>query len=141
MASIVPPLDGVTDQVTAVLLLLVTVAVNAAVWGGQVEPAGALANTVAPCGLTLTAVGGVLLLPQAIRNPAKTNATQSPATIEYFERLRPAKPSMTTPASGRVIGSRGRRLSARRRCCFLALSPFGPLVLMVRVTVCGEDAP
>lgn len=64
------------------------------------------------------------------------------AIMESFERFRPAMPTITTPASGRVIGSHGRRLSARRCCCFFTLpAVFGPDVVMVRVTCCGDVAP
>jgi len=86
--------------------------------------------------LTETAIGGgaLLLLPHAINNPASTSATQRLATTEYLDHLRPAKPTMTTPASGKANGSHGMRLSARRRSCFLKppAGP-GPAVVMDRV--------
>jgi hypothetical protein len=110
--SIDPPFGVVTAQVTAILLVFVTVEVNCAVCGGQLS-AESFANTVAPTGLTLTPTAGWLLLPQAIRNPISTNETHRPAIAECFDILRPNKPTITTPAIGKVNGSHGERLSAR----------------------------
>jgi hypothetical protein len=74
------------------------------------------------------------LLPQATKNPSSTSETHRPAMAECFDIFRPAKPTMTMPASGNVNGSHGERLSAL--CCWgLAVPGFGPVVVMVRVTV------
>lgn len=92
----------------------VTVAVKVAVWEGHPSAASLGYRLDGLPWLTETPIGGgALLLPQAIRNPASASATQRLATNEYFDSLRPAKPTMTTPASGKVIGSQGKRLSAR----------------------------
>src|ERR1017187_752107 len=92
--------------------------------------------------LTATLIG-CELLPQATRNPASTSAKKRLPTIEYFNRLRPAKPARTIPAKGRVIGNHGSRFSARRRCCLLGLPvfEFGPLVVIVTVSVTGLGVP
>src|SRR4029077_14942847 len=80
---------------------------------------------------------GCELLPQAMRNPARASIRQILATVATLDILRPAKPTITTPARGKVSGSQGRRLS--ERCCnWLPGQLFGPLLLMVIVTV---DAP
>jgi hypothetical protein len=137
-----PPVAGLTDQFTLVLLLFVTVAVNVAVCGGQVLPARPLANRVAPEGLTLTATGGVLeLLPQATRRPMSASDTHRPAIAEYLNILRPINPIMTMPASGNVRGSHGERLSAKGLPFLVPPILLGPLVVMVRVTCCGDEAP
>ena len=87
--------------------------------------------------LTETPIDGVLLLPQATNNPASTSARHRLPTMEYLDRLRPAKPARTIPASGKVNGNHGSRLSARRRCCFVGLPEFwfGPAVVMLTVTL------
>jgi len=130
-----------SDQVTAVLVELVTVAVNDAVCGGQLS-AESFGYRVEPEGLTLTLTAGVLLLPQATRSPTITSARHRPPARANFDRLRPANPAITTPANGRVMGSHGRRLSARRCSCFL-IPPcgLGPVVVMVSVSLTGLAVP
>jgi hypothetical protein len=131
-----------SDQATEVLVEFVTVAVNEAVCGGQLS-AESFGNKVDPEGLTLTVIAGGVLLPppQASSKPRSASETKRLATMEYLDRLRPAMPTMTTPASGRVIGSQGMRLSAWR-CCFLTPPfGFGPVVVMVRVSVTGLAVP
>src|ERR1700675_580627 len=80
------------------------------------------------------------LLPQATKNPRSTSDTQRPAIAECLDIFRPAKPTMTMPASGNVNGSHGERLSALR-CWGFTMPEFGPLVPMVRVTVWSPVAP
>jgi hypothetical protein len=111
-----PPFAVVTAQVTAVFVLFVTVAVNDAVCGGHGTGThvGQPANTVAPEGLTLMPTGGVLLLPQATSSPMSTSRAQRPTIAEYFDIFHPAKPTITTPASGNASGNHGERLSALR---------------------------
>jgi hypothetical protein len=81
-----------------------------------------------------------LLLPQATRSPRTARDTQRPAIAECLDIFRPAKPTMTMPASGNVNGSHGERFSALG-CWGLTVPEFGPAVLMVRVTVWGDVAP
>ena len=126
-ALIVPPFVVVTAQVTAELLVLVTVAVKVAVCGGQLS-AASFGYSVTAEGLTVMVIGGVLLPPpQAIRSPRSSRETPNPAHAECLQNLRPAKPAATMPASGNANGSTGERLSARRRMppC---TSAFGPVV-------------
>jgi hypothetical protein len=106
-ALIVPPFVVVTAQVTAELLVFVTVAVNVAVCGGQLS-VESFGYSVAAEGLTVMVIGGVLLLlPQAIRSPRSSSETPSPAHAEGLQNLRPAKPAATMPASGNANGSTG----------------------------------
>src|SRR5580658_1721311 len=70
-----------------------------------------------------------------------TSETHRPAIAECFDILRPAKPTMTMPASGNVSGSHGERLSALRGRLPPWTLGLGPLVEMVRVTVWGPVAP
>src|ERR1700674_2627152 len=81
---------------------------------------------------------GCGVLPQAMRNPANANIRNTPATVATLDNLRLAKPSITTPARGKVSGSQGRRLS-ERRFKGLPVPLFGPAVLTVRVTVDVPD--
>src|SRR5713226_7618659 len=83
---------------------------------------------------------GGLLLPQATKNPRSTSETHRPAIAECLDIFRPAKPTMTIPASGNVNGSHGERFSALR-CWGFTVPGFGPAVVMVRVTVWGPVAP
>ena len=101
--------------------------------------AGPLAYTVAPAGLTLMVTGG-LLPPQAIKSPRRASDAQRPALAECLDIFRPARPTMTIPASGSVNGSHGERLSALR-FWDAAVPEFGPVVVMVRVTVWTPEAP
>ena len=87
--------------------------------------------------VTLVIEIGCELLPQAMRNPASTSIRHIPATVAVLDILRRAKPSITTPARGKVSGSQGRRLSDRWRNVPLPL--FGPVLLMVIVTVDALD--
>ena len=125
-ALIVPPFVVVTAQVTAELLVLVTVAVKVAVCGGQLS-AASFGYSVTAEGLTVMVIGAELLLPQAIRSPRSSSETPNPAHAECLQNFRPAKPAATMPASGNANGSTGERLSARRRMppC---TSAFGPVV-------------
>ena len=125
-ALIVPPFVVVTAQVTAELLVLVTVAVKVAVCGGQLS-AASFGYSVTAEGLTVMVIGAELLLPQAIRSPRSSSETPTPAHAECLQNFRPAKPAATMPASGNANGSTGERLSARRRMppC---TSAFGPVV-------------
>ncbi len=84
--------------------------------------------------VTLVIEIGCELLPQAIRNPASTSIRHIPATVAPLDILRRAKPTITTPARGKVSGSHGRRLSERWRNV-LPVPLFGPAVLTVKVTV------
>jgi hypothetical protein len=130
LASIDAPVGlGEIDQVTAVFELPVTVAVNACVADGQPALLGYKLAALGEIELTAT---GAELLPQAINRPISTSATPSAAPIEYLDHFRPARPTITTPAIGKVNGSHGIRLSAR--FCILAPDVFGPEVVMVRVT-------
>ena len=101
--------------------------------------AGPLANTVAPAGLTLMVTGG-WLPPQAIKSPRRASDAQRPAIAECLDIFRPARPTMTIPASGSVNGSHGERLSALR-WDDPAVPEFGPVVVMVRVTVWTPVVP
>ena len=87
---------------------------------------------------TLVIETGGELLPQAMRNPASVSIKHIPATVAAFDILRPAKPTITTPARGKASGSQGRRLSDRWR----NVDPtplFGPAVWIVMVTVDVPD--
>jgi hypothetical protein len=65
----------------------------------------------------------------------------SPAIAECRDIFRPAKPNSTIPASGKVRGIHGERLSALRSVREQFLQPvFGPEVLNVTVTVGGGAA-
>lgn len=96
--------------------------------------------------VTVTGGGGELDPPQATMNPRTTSEKDKRAIADCFDTLLPAfpriRPSMTKPAMGRVNGSHGERLSARRRSCD-PVPVFGPAVVMVIVTVVpdGEDVP
>jgi hypothetical protein len=48
---------------------------------------------------------------------------------------------MAMPARGNDSGSHGERLSARRRSFLTPPAVFGPVVLIVTVTACGDVAP
>lgn len=137
---IVPAVDGDTDHVTAVFVVFVTVALKVAVCGGQLS-AASFGNKVDAEGLTLTPTAGALLLPQATSSPRSTSTMQSAPIMTCFDILRPPKPTMTIPASGNVRGSHGIRLSARRLSLFAPPLLFGPVVLIVSVTGCGEGKP
>jgi hypothetical protein len=116
LASIDAPVGlGEIDQFTAVFELPVTVAENAWVATGQFVLFG---YRLAAPGVIVDTATGAELPPQAINSPISTSATPSPATIEYLDHFRPAKPTITTPAIGKVNGSHGIRLSAR--FCILA---------------------
>src|SRR5580698_11282060 len=101
----VPPFGVVTAQVTAVLVVLVTVAIKVTLWSGH--PSLALLGNKGDWAATLTPIGGELLPPQATRTPISRSATHRPAMAECFQTFRPAKPTMTMPASGKVNGSQG----------------------------------
>jgi hypothetical protein len=132
LASIEPPPEGETDQLTAVFEALLTLAVNVCVCAGQPSAASFGNRFTAVLGLTVKLTGG-LLPPHAISNPSNASETHSPAAAEYLDTLRPANPASTMPAIGSVTGSHGKRLSARR--CKAAPAPvFGPLVVMVSET-------
>ncbi len=89
-------------------------------------------------GLTVKLTGGLLPPPHAISNPSSASDKHKPAVAEYFDTLRPAKPTITMPAIGTVNGSHGERLSAR--CCKAAPAPvFGPLVVMVSCTTVAPE--
>jgi hypothetical protein len=118
----------------------VTVAVKVAVWGGQLSVVS-FGNRVDAEGLTLTPTPGPLLVPQATRSPISMRDAQSATIMPYLDTLRPAKPAITMPASGSDSGSHGERLSALRRSFLTAPAVFGPVVLMVTVTGCGDVAP
>src|ERR1700730_12744398 len=77
---------------------------------------------------------GCVVVPQAMRNPASASIRPTPATVATLDILRLAKPTITTPARGKVSGSQGRRLSER---WFDGLPGplFGPLLLLCIVTV------
>lgn len=81
-----------------------------------------------------------MLPPQAIKSPSRASDAQRPAIAECLDIFRPAKPTMTIPASGNVNGSQGGRFSALRRWGF-TVPEFGPMVVMVRVTVWTPVAP
>lgn len=132
-----PPVDGLIDQVTP-WVEFVTVAVNDAVWFGQLEPARPFGYRVDPSGLTLTPTAGALLLPQATSNPRSTSDAQRATIAEYLDVFRPANPAKTMPASGNAKGSNGERLSARRRRFLFPPLVLGPAVLMVTVAVAGD---
>ena len=81
------------------------------------------------------------MLPQATKNPRITSDIHSPPIMTCLDDLRPPIPSITIPARGNVKGSHGRRLSARRWRLFTPPLLFGPVVLIVSVTACGDAAP
>ena len=88
--------------------------------------------------MTLEIETGCELLPQAMRNPASASIRHIPDTVATLDILCLAKPTITTPARGKVSGSQGRRLSERRRN-WLPVPLFGPLLVMVIVTVDALD--
>ena len=73
--QVTPPTLVVSAQLTAVFVLLLTVAVNEAVCGGQLS-AVSFGYRVDAVGLTLMLTGGVLLLPppQAISKPSSPHS-------------------------------------------------------------------
>jgi hypothetical protein len=73
-----------------------------------------------------------------MRNPASTSIRHIPVTVAPLDILRLAKPTITTPARGKVSGSQGRRLSDRWRNV-LPVPLFGPAVWIVMVTVDVPD--
>ena len=76
------------DQVTAVFVLLLTVAVNPTACAGQ-PSAPSFGKSVAAEGLTPTVTAGVLFPPpQATRNPAITSARHRLPERKCFERSR-----------------------------------------------------
>ena len=132
--TIEPPLAVVTAHVTPLLPESLTrTAVKVAV--AFVQPVF-WGKILAELPVTLVNEIGCELLPQAMRNPASTSIRHIPATVAALDILRLAKPTMTTPARGKVSGSQGRRLSDRWRNVPVPL--FGPRLVMVIVTV---DAP
>ena len=133
--AIEPPLAVVTAHVTPLLPESLTrTAVKVAV--EFVQPAfwGKILDALP---VTLEIETGCELLPQAMRNPASTSIRHIPVTVAPLDILRLAKPTITTPARGKVSGSQGRRLSDRWRN-WVPVPLFGPVLLMVIVTV---DAP
>jgi hypothetical protein len=134
--TIEPPLAVVTAHVTPLLPeSLARTAVKVAVAFVQPVFWGKILDELP---VTLVIEIGCELLPQAIRNPASTSIRHIPAMVAPLDILRPAKPTITTPARGKVSGSQGRRLSERWRNV-LPVPLFGPLVLMVIVTVDALD--
>jgi hypothetical protein len=130
--AMVPPLAVVTAHVTPLLPeSLARTAVKVAV--AFVQPAfwGKILDELP---VTLVIETGGELLPQAMRNPASTSIRHIPVTVAPLDILRRAKPTKTMPASGNVNGSHGERLSALR-CWGVTTPEFGPLVLMVRVSL------
>ena len=130
---------GEIDQVTAVFVVLPTVAVNACEDEGQLS-AVSLGHRLTVAGLTETLTGLLLLPPQAIMNPRTTSEKHKRAIAERFDTFLPTKPSITTPAMGSVSGSHGERLAARwRNDPFPVL--FGPTVVMVIETGVAPAVP
>ena len=133
--TIEPPVAGVTAHVTPLLPeSLARTAVKVAVAFVQPVFWGKILDELP---VTLEIDTGCELLPQAMRNPANTSIRHIPATVAPLDTLRLAKPTITTPARGKVSGSQGRRLSDRWRNVPVPL--FGPLVLRVIVTVDALD--
>jgi hypothetical protein len=130
-------------QVTAVLLVFETVAVNVAVCAGQLSAVSFGKMLEGVPWLTLTVTGAEPPPPpHAIRSPIATRETHRPTIAKRFDIFfLPAKPSITTPASGRESGSQGERLSALRRSLSTPPLVFGPVVWMVTVTCWGDLAP
>ena len=134
--TIEPPLAVVTAHVTPLLPeSLARTAVKVAVAFVQPVCWGKILDELP---VTLVIETGGELLPQAMRNPASTSIRHIPATVAALDILRPAKPSITTPARGKVSGSQGRRLSDRWRNV-VPTPLFGPRVLTVIVTVDACD--
>jgi hypothetical protein len=105
--------------------------VKVAVWFVQLAFWGKILDELP---VTLVIETGGELLPQAMRNPASTSIRHIPVTVALLDILRLAKPTITTPASGKVSGNQGRRLSDRWRNV-VPVPLFGPAVLTVIVTV------
>lgn len=136
-ASIVPAPAGETVQLTAVLFVLPTLAVKACVDDGHPVLFG---QRLADAGLNATVTGGLLPPPQAM-NVARTASAKHVNIADDLGTLRPQKPSATTPASGKVKGSHGERLSERWRFTVPPGIWFGPVVAIVRLTVCVPVVP
>lgn len=130
-------------QVTAVFVELLTVAVYCCVCGaGHEFPASLAYKFAAALGVTLTLTagggGGVEPPPQAISIPSKHKDTNNPASAEYLEILRPAKPANRMPAIGRANGHKGERepfWACRPSCGLVPVPWFGPVDLIESVTL------